>query len=411
MVAALVALGYGIFRGIYFSPFDHVGYGHWLRDSGWQHPQPLPLGPLRLVWQDALLLGVIALSLPLELVTRLAVPVVAFAISYCIPAWNWSLAQRVYLFGYGLPWLIGCGILAVWAESIVGLSLVAIVCLVLSQMATTRALAKFDEYESSQPLALVSASKTPEKDPSAGWPATVLLTPTTERRWSPGHAIAAGAVVAWLVITIAGPADMILRQPRTVHRRSKQRFLLTQVSSRIYKDYMHFIGSLAILGVVIPCALMRVARYCGQLLPPISLWGRVRTGRFIIPGYDNVFIAPLAAVLIAIALPTSLVMVGGAPVAIDGASHGTCRGRRVRIAPFARRMGSHRTSSHRSGTTPVTCQSESGTTGDHIMDSKIRRTGCRSGQGGGHRAAHSPQVAGTQGISPPAGSPRWQAAG
>lgn len=50
-----------------------------------------------------------------------------------------------------------------------------------------------------------------------------------------------------------------------------------------------------VIGVV---AIGRLGIYLnGGHLPPISLWGRLRTGRLIIPKYDAVFLAPLVALL------------------------------------------------------------------------------------------------------------------
>jgi hypothetical protein len=45
-----------------------------------------------------------------------------------------------------------------------------------------------------------------------------------------------------------------------------------------------------------PIAFARLYRYCGNHWWPISLWGRLWTGRWIIPGYDYVFVSPLLAV-------------------------------------------------------------------------------------------------------------------
>jgi hypothetical protein len=42
--------------------------------------------------------------------------------------------------------------------------------------------------------------------------------------------------------------------------------------------------------------VLRIVIYVAGYAPPISIFGRVATGRWIIPGYDVVFIAPLAAV-------------------------------------------------------------------------------------------------------------------
>ena len=44
----------------------------------------------------------------------------------------------------------------------------------------------------------------------------------------------------------------------------------------------------------------RLAAYAQGHAPPIGLWGRIRTGRWIIPGYDQIFVAPLAIAIIGI---------------------------------------------------------------------------------------------------------------
>jgi hypothetical protein len=49
--------------------------------------------------------------------------------------------------------------------------------------------------------------------------------------------------------------------------------------------------------------LGRLAIYCTGYAPPISLWGRLWTFRWIVPSYDKVFLAPLAVVLISLLVP------------------------------------------------------------------------------------------------------------
>jgi hypothetical protein len=47
-------------------------------------------------------------------------------------------------------------------------------------------------------------------------------------------------------------------------------------------------------------AVIRLAVYCNGITPPFSFWSRIVSGRFIVPGFDKVFLTPLAAVLVAI---------------------------------------------------------------------------------------------------------------
>ncbi len=73
---------YAAFRCIYFHPVENRRYGSWLADTPWRHPQPLPLGPLHLVWQDAVLVLVWSELLPTDTFSRWTVPIL-FLLTYC----------------------------------------------------------------------------------------------------------------------------------------------------------------------------------------------------------------------------------------------------------------------------------------------------------------------------------------
>jgi hypothetical protein len=60
-------------------------------------------------------------------------------------------------------------------------------------------------------------------------------------------------------------------------------------------------------------ALVRVCVYRSGMRPPISLAGRLATGRWVIPGYDRMYVAPLLAAMAAWLLPGILAS-AGAPV-------------------------------------------------------------------------------------------------
>jgi hypothetical protein len=54
-----------------------------------------------------------------------------------------------------------------------------------------------------------------------------------------------------------------------------------------------FSAPLFLVGIPWTMAMVRVMRYCASYSPPINIWGRIFTLRWIIPGYDKVFVAPL----------------------------------------------------------------------------------------------------------------------
>ena len=58
------------------------------------------------------------------------------------------------------------------------------------------------------------------------------------------------------------------------------------------------------------CLWARILTYVVPYWPPIGLWGRIRTGRWIIPGYDRVFVAPLLSLLATAVLVPSIPLFG-----------------------------------------------------------------------------------------------------
>ena len=62
--------------------------------------------------------------------------------------------------------------------------------------------------------------------------------------------------------------------------------------------------------ITVSCSIFRVLIYIGGYLPPISLFGRLFTGRLIIPDYDKVFWAPLCTLFTGIFLPVILNRIG-----------------------------------------------------------------------------------------------------
>ena len=77
--SGIAGLAYGLFRAWYFNPCMFLGYGDWLQTTPWTPRQPLPWGPLRLCWQDLLVLGIVAASLPWPLTIRLLAPLIPFS--------------------------------------------------------------------------------------------------------------------------------------------------------------------------------------------------------------------------------------------------------------------------------------------------------------------------------------------
>jgi hypothetical protein len=54
-----------------------------------------------------------------------------------------------------------------------------------------------------------------------------------------------------------------------------------------------------ILVFAILTGIGRLATYCSGCTPSFNIWGRISSGRIIVPGFDQVFLTPLALVLVA----------------------------------------------------------------------------------------------------------------
>jgi hypothetical protein len=84
-------------------------------------------------------------------------------------------------------------------------------------------------------------------------------------------------------------------------------------------------------------ALCRLTTYCENHLWPISILGRIATGRLIIPGYDVVFIAPLLMTIAASVIPRSLIALGVTPAAAMGAGAASAIFLGIKLPPSRRR--------------------------------------------------------------------------
>ncbi|QDT70940.1 hypothetical protein [Lacipirellula limnantheis] len=86
------------------------------------------------------------------------------------------------------------------------------------------------------------------------------------------------------------------------------------MQNRPVADVVHRALPLVAGGVGLIAALIRLYSYAIWCAWPISLHGRIKTGRFFIPGYDRVFIAPLMTLAAGLIIPRVLLLLG-APTA------------------------------------------------------------------------------------------------
>ena len=264
---------YGVARAA-FHPYPFDDYRNWLRTVPWNHPQPLPEGPVHLIPSD--LFVIVATFLLMLPGCRWWIALVPFAflvpnmIALAVILWSTGprLAVYVFLFGMGLalrlitaaPSLAGCIAIASYLPIYFGID---------------RSLARFpwtDTEETRQ------RRRPGRRIGTLGWPVDQLLSfSEPDPPLNVRDHIAISLLCGWFLWALG---NAIVPEDRAV-------------------------GMVCIFAALILCAV-RLVLYLQHHRSPINLAGRILTGRWIIPGFDYVFLAPLACLFFGLFLPVKL---------------------------------------------------------------------------------------------------------
>jgi len=273
---------YAIWRIMAFHPSFRVNYGKWLKTTPWTESKPLPLGPVHLVWQDVLFVGAITFA--------------------CLPTDDWQIIPALFLLIYCMFFSFANLFAGVYWSVMVAFGLMATLFLVEGHVwiSATILLATYGVCYSGFRQALHSYSWSE----SVRWELNLLKKLSSKQTtiWPLVDESAVGRIVftriawkhvwglsfffGWLAFcfTQASLIESTLRGQEDVYASVKTMLL--------------FMGWL--------CLMFRLCAYCTEHRPPLSLRGRLRTGRLIIPKYDQVLISPLAALAVSYVLPKLL---------------------------------------------------------------------------------------------------------
>lgn len=296
-VAFMAAVVYGGFRAVYFHPFYRKDYREWLLTTPWNFRRRLPFGPVHLVVQDVLIVGLLTLgSARAENFSPVGVPF-AFLLPYfllsMLSLMNTSQGPVAYAMALTLGGLIR------WAGDPYVVTGILVLLYGQSLWGLHRSLRSFHEWElrwwKEQGLAdLLSSNMTTFAEQAQnkllGWPFDRL---SLKRNSSPVTitvGMGAGLLIAWW---LHGGLHHVFRNAAPVPRQ----FAPAAVSASL----------------AMPCLVLmaiRVGIYVTGYAPPISLLGRLATFRWIIPGYDKVFLAPLFGAGIVLVGPVALSQIG-----------------------------------------------------------------------------------------------------
>jgi hypothetical protein len=284
VVLGFAAAAYALFRLWRFHPACNSAYSAWLEMSPWTANRPLPLGPIHLVWQDAVVVGVLAAVAKWRTDMNPFIPLIAFAMTYLCGlnlllafTRRWASCQTL---GFLWPALMLPG-----ARGWPGIAALAGIVIVLWQgtRASLRAfphgfmqgfsrtsgslLSSLLQAEIRIPGARSSTLATSSKE--IGWPYLALSPKIDLPSVSTKTSFLLGLLFGWWTFCLslafegAIPREMIL-----------------------------------VMGAVI--AVIRLLIYCANVAPPFDIWGRFTSGRLILPEFDRVFLTPLGVILLAV---------------------------------------------------------------------------------------------------------------
>ena len=284
-------------------------YGRWLKQTPWKWPQPLPLGDPGIEWQNLITVTVFAAISPEDFLWALVTYGAAFSIGYVgmlftvASAFDETFLCNTVIFAPGAILALCCT--PEW-ESVILLALLGMMVLVVSQVSLRRVLRRFDEIDLPQEKAKEKASgaKGSGMHPAAGSPYSELLAANPSmslKKWSWNCA----AVVCWYGVCVEIALWRFLDWtdraiPSSAGYKEVVNVLGEQVASLYYfltavqeSDPSRFITAGVLVGLLM-LPLVMVLVFAGSqyaAAPPITWWGRVGTGRLIIPGYDIVHLS------------------------------------------------------------------------------------------------------------------------
>jgi hypothetical protein len=269
---------FAVFRLVQFHPACNRAYAAWLRLSPWIPDKPLPAGPVHLVWQDAVILGVLTLIGIWDHINPL-LPVTVFAFVYLAGFTVLLAVTRQWgpclILGFLWPTFILPEAREIPAEAVC--VMIAIACVVW--YGHRESLKAFPwEFSKSRKFIRGPVMQTDirglgvwsaaESNFDIGWP-IFALSPKMRQILVPKRAnIALGALAGWWSFCIIRGSDFDSDGLQTL------------------------ILFFTLFGV-----LIRLAIYSAGVAAPFNILGRIVTGRIIVPGYDKIFVAPLAVVI------------------------------------------------------------------------------------------------------------------
>lgn len=309
------AVAFAVFFGLYrvgaFHPVLRPDYLEWIKTTPWTSRLPLPLGPIHLVWHDALFVaGATLVAAGPDIELMLTVPLM-FLVAYVVALLPTLFLTNERLVGYGVIALAGMAIrLAIMARAPVHALVEPQICLawcfvpVVAMAALVtyglhRSLARSKKWRELAFLDGVSGARSgpPRLATELGWPFDKI---------GPKSRVGGGEESLHLARHLAEPERQVIAvlcgwllwvsaSPLVEHERNHLAIIA---------------GTMFFSPMLMACGAWIVCR------PPISFWGRVRTGHWIIRGYDRLYLWPLITMGVQCASLVAILVWGWPSIAV-----------------------------------------------------------------------------------------------
>lgn len=272
------AVAYGLGRVVAYHPAYRSRYRQWMETVPWQPGMSLPLGPVTLDWRDVLMLAPIALLAHYVSGGSAVMSLLAFGVAHLL-ALAWTEGGAGW-WGYAL--LAGFASLLRLSDYPT-VAVVAMVALYAVALGGLRHGLPTLVKPAPDPQATLGALGAPSEQLAP----TAPPTPVRAHR-----AFAGAALIGWWTYCVMW------------------RYWSPTATT------LDFAALVLILGF--STALLRFVVYRSGSNPPLSLAGRWRTGRWLIPGYDTVYLMPLLTFATSLASGATLIVSGASPAVAAG---------------------------------------------------------------------------------------------
>jgi hypothetical protein len=265
-----VVVIYGVYRVVAFHPALRGGYSRWLQATPWTAARPLPLGPVHLVGQDVVLVGGLMLLVWCFQGHDALVLAPVFLCAYLLPLAGYLALTGEVGFAFAVAFGVGLTVRLMFDPTLALAA--ALGTYGVAYAGLRQSLARFpwnlDRLEEHGLKVNPKGQALPGGN-ELGWPFAVLNPEPRAAGITTRDALLTAALAGWWAYVL------LSLLPRTSDREPGEVLLA--------------------LTAWLSLPTVRLLVYYIRFQPPISAWGRLRTGRWFFPRYDRIFVAPLLA--------------------------------------------------------------------------------------------------------------------